>query len=145
MGRKIIQTIGDVRGTTIAILGLTFKPNTDDMREAPSITIIQTLIDAGASVRAHDPEGMDQARQVLPDGVHYANDPYSVCDDADAVVLITEWESLRALDLAEVSRRLKRKIFVDLRNAYRPVEMTAQGFHYVSIGRAVGAQHITQR
>ncbi|MFQ3666650.1 MAG: UDP binding domain-containing protein, partial [Sphingomonadaceae bacterium] len=135
MGRKVIAACGgDVRGKTIAILGLTFKPETDDMRDAPSIAIIQTLQDAGAAVRAYDPEGMEQARHVLSD-VTYAEDAYAALDGADAMVLVTEWDEFRALDLRRVRTLLKEPVVVDLRNVYRPEEMMRHGFGYTGIGR----------
>ncbi|MFN7174820.1 MAG: UDP-glucose dehydrogenase family protein [Thermaurantiacus tibetensis] len=135
MGRKVIQACGgDVRGLTLAILGLTFKPGTDDMREAPSIAIIQALQDAGARIVAHDPAGMEQARHVLAD-VTYAADPYAALDGADAMVLVTEWDQFRALDLARVRRLLRQPVVVDLRNIYRPEEMARHGFRYTGVGR----------
>ncbi len=135
MGRKVIAACGgDVRGRRLAILGLTFKPGTDDMREAPSIAIIQALQDAGATIVAHDPEGMEQAKLVL-DGVTYAEDPYAALEGADAMVLVTEWDQFRALDLARVRRLLKAPVVVDLRNIYRPEEMARHGFAYTGVGR----------
>ncbi len=116
MGRRVIAAVGgSVRGKTIAVLGLTFKPNTDDMRDSPAIAIVQALQDAGASIRAHDPEGMEQARLVLTD-VDYADSPYATLEGADAMVLVTEWDAFRALDLARVKSLLKSPIVVDLRN-----------------------------
>jgi len=136
MARKVIDVLGgNVRGRTIAVLGLTFKPNTDDMRDAPSIAVITALQDAGAKVRAYDPAGMKQAKTVL-DNVEYTSDPYTCAEAADALVILTEWDEFRALDLDRVRARLKRPILVDLRNIYRPDEMTRQDFTYVSIGRA---------
>ena len=135
MGRKIIAAMGgDVRGKTIAILGLTFKPNTDDMRDSPAISIIQTLQDGGANVRAYDPEGMEQARLVL-DNVTYCDSPYGAMEGADAAALVTEWNALRALDLARVKSLLATPIFVDLRNVYRRDEVEAAGLSYTGIGR----------
>ncbi len=135
MGRKVIAACGgNVRGKTIAILGLTFKPNTDDMREAPSIDIVQSLQDAGARCRVFDPEGMPNAREVLSE-VDYAADPYSCLDGADAMVLVTEWDSFRALAVSEIKQRLKAPIVVDLRNVYRIDEMQENGITYVSVGR----------
>lgn len=135
MGRKIIKACGgSVKGLLIAILGLTFKPNTDDMRDAPSIDIIQMLLDEGAKVRAYDPEGMENASEIL-EGVEYAKDAYSCLDGASAMVLVTEWDMFRALDLSEAKRRLKRPVLVDLRNVY-PVDNVIQlGFTYVGVGR----------
>ena len=135
MGRKVIAAVGgSVRGRTIAVLGLTFKPNTDDMRDSPAIAIIQALQDAGAEVRAFDPEGMDQARLVL-NGVAYAADPYAALEGADAMVLVTEWDAFRALDLARVKALLREPVVVDLRNVYRPEEMARHGLRYSGIGR----------
>jgi UDPglucose 6-dehydrogenase len=135
MGRKVIGACGgDVRGRRIAILGLTFKPGTDDMREAPSIAIIQALQDAGAAIVAHDPAGMEQAKLVL-DGVTYAADPYAALEGADAMVLVTEWDQFRALDLARVRQLLRTPVVVDLRNIYRPEEMARHGFAYTGVGR----------
>ncbi len=135
MARKVVAALGgSVRGCTIAVLGLTFKPNTDDMREAPSLSIITALQDGGARVRAYDPEGMEAARGLL-DGVAYAPDPYACAEGADAVVLVTEWEEFRALDLDRVRQGLTRPVLVDLRNVYRPEEMAKAGFAYHSIGR----------
>ncbi len=135
MGRKVIQAIGgDARGKTVAILGLTFKPNTDDMRDSPAIAIIQTLQDAGATVRAHDPEGVDQARKVL-DNVTYCEGPYETMEGADALVIVTEWDAFRALDLQRASKLLKSPVLLDLRNIY-PRELAEDaGFAYHAIGR----------
>ena len=135
MARKVIQACGgSVRGKTIAILGLTFKPNTDDMREAPSLAIIAGLQDGGAHVRAFDPEGMAQARPLLPE-VAYATDPYDCADKADALVIVTEWDAFRALDLDRLRDMMRAPVMVDLRNVYRAQDMKAHGFQYVSIGR----------
>jgi UDPglucose 6-dehydrogenase len=136
MGRKVIAACGgSVRGKTIAVLGLTFKPNTDDMREAPSISIITALQDAGAKVRAYDPEGMKQARAVLDD-VEYADNAYACIDGADALAIVTEWDAFRALDLERVKALLRRPILIDLRNIYRPEDMARHGFTYESVGRS---------
>jgi UDPglucose 6-dehydrogenase len=135
MARKVIDICGgNVRGRTIAILGLTFKPNTDDMRDAPSIAVITALQDAGAKVRAYDPAGMKQAKGLL-DNVEYCSDPYACAEGADALVICTEWDEFRALDVERVRAKLKRPILVDLRNIYRPEEMARQDFTYVSVGR----------
>lgn len=137
MARKVIAACGgSVRGKTIALLGLTFKPNTDDMRDSPSIAIVTALQDAGARIRAYDPEGMDQARLVLND-VDYADDPYSCAEGASALVIVTEWDAFRALDMARIKNILPSRVVVDLRNIYRPEEMTKHGFTYQSIGRPV--------
>ena len=135
MARKVIDICGgNVRGRTIAVLGLTFKPNTDDMRDAPSIAVITALQDAGAKVRAYDPAGMKQAKGLL-DNVEYCSDPYACAEGADARVICTEWDEFRALDVERVRAKLKRPILVDLRNIYRPEEMARQDFTYVSVGR----------
>ena len=135
MGRKIITALGgDVRGLKIALLGLTFKPNTDDMRDAPSIAIVQTLIDAGAIVHAHDPEGMEEAAKILPH-VIMASSAYDAAQDAHAVALITEWDAYRALDLKKLYAAMAGDVLVDLRNIYRTEEAQAAGFNYVSLGR----------
>jgi UDPglucose 6-dehydrogenase len=135
MARKIIAAAGgDVRGKTIALLGLTFKPNTDDMRDAPSIAIVTALQDAGAIVKAYDPEGVEQAKQVLSN-VLYAQNPYEAVEGADVLAIVTEWNAFRALDLDRVKKLLNAPIVVDLRNIYRPEEMQRKGFIYSSIGR----------
>jgi UDPglucose 6-dehydrogenase len=135
MGRKIINALGgDVRGMKVGLLGLTFKPNTDDMRDAPSIAIVQTLLDAGAIIHAHDPEGMEEAAKILP-GVVMETSAYAAAQDADAVALVTEWDAYRALDMAKLRTAMKGNVLVDLRNIYRPAEVEAAGFSYVSIGR----------
>ncbi len=136
MARKVIQAMGgDVRGKRIAILGLAFKPNTDDMRDAPSISIVQGLQEHGASVIAFDPESMKQAELVLS-GVEYAADPYSCIAGADALVIVTEWEQFRALDVRRIKELLNAPLVIDLRNVYAPEEMRRAGLRYVSIGRA---------
>ena len=135
MGRKIITALGgDVRGLKIGLLGLTFKPNTDDMRDAPSIAIVQTLLDAGAIVHAHDPEGMEEAAKILPD-VIMADSAYDAAQGAHAVALITEWDAYRALDLKKLHAAMAGDVLVDLRNIYRPEDTAAAGFNYVSVGR----------
>ena len=135
MGRKIVAAMGgDVRGKTVAVLGLTFKPNTDDMRDSPAIAVIQALQDAGARVKAFDPEGVEQAKLVL-DNVEYCAGPYEAIEGADALAILTEWDAFRALDLNRVKSLLKAPIVVDLRNVYQPNVMHAAGFTYTSIGR----------
>jgi UDPglucose 6-dehydrogenase len=135
MGRKVIQAMGgDARGKTVAVLGLTFKPNTDDMRDSPAIAVIRALQDAGATVRASDPEGVEQAKLVLDD-VAYFTDPYEAIAGADAVAIVTEWNAFRALDLGRVRSLLKAPVFVDLRNIYTPEEVTAAGLAYHGVGR----------
>ena len=135
MGRKVIAAMGgDIRGKAIAVLGLTFKPNTDDMRDSPSISIIQTLQDAGATVTGYDPEGMENARLVI-DNITYADDAYSAARDADALVIVTEWNQFRALDFARLKSVMKAPVLVDLRNIYRHDEVAKHGFAYTSVGR----------
>jgi UDPglucose 6-dehydrogenase len=137
MARKVVAACaGSVRGKTIAVLGLTFKPNTDDMREAPSIAIITALQDGGARIRAYDPEGMEQAKRVL-DGVTYADNPYACAEGAAALVIVTEWDAFRALDLERIKRAMREPVLVDLRNIYRPEEMRRRGFAYVGVGQPV--------
>jgi UDPglucose 6-dehydrogenase len=133
MFRKIAAALGgSLRGKTIAVLGLTFKPNTDDMRDAPSIPLITALLDMGAMVRAYDPIGMEQARQVLA-GIEFCDGPYACAKDADALVIVTEWEQFRALDFERLKAVMKQAVLVDLRNVYHPEEL--QGFAYHGIGR----------
>src|SRR4051794_22996269 len=136
MARKVLQACsGEIRGKRIAVLGLTFKPNTDDMRDAPSLALIAGLRDFGADVCAYDPEGMDNARELI-DGIEYAEDPYACAKSADALVIVTEWDAFRALDLERIKEELKSAIIVDLRNIYEPQDMRRRGFKYWSIGRA---------
>lgn len=136
MGRKVIAAAGgDVRGRTIGVLGLTFKPNTDDMRDSPAISIIQALEDAGATIRAYDPEGIDPARALMPD-VTYVEDAYAAAEGASALVIVTEWDAFRALDFARLKACMDQPVLVDLRNIYRPAEIEKAGFRYMSIGRS---------
>jgi UDPglucose 6-dehydrogenase len=136
MGRKVIRALGeDPRGKTVALLGLTFKPNTDDMRDAPSISIVQALQDTGVIVRAYDPEGTEQARPLMP-GVEFAHSPYDAAEGADAVVLVTEWDVLRALDLKRLAKRMANPVLVDLRNIYRPEDVENAGLSWHGIGRS---------
>ena len=135
MSRKVIAACGgDVRGKTIGILGLTFKPNTDDMREAPSLDIIRGLQDRGARIVAFDPQGMAAARDLV-ENVTFAESAYGVAEGADAVVLVTEWNEFRSLDLERLKSAMASPTFIDLRNVYRPHEMRRHGFTYVSVGR----------
>jgi UDPglucose 6-dehydrogenase len=135
MADKIIAACGGtVAGKTIAILGLTFKPNTDDMRDSPSLAILPRLVVAGATIRAFDPAGIDEARNLMPDLV-YCQDAYEATEGADALVLLTEWNEFRALDLARLGRLLAEPLIIDLRNIYQPAEMAAAGLCYVSVGR----------
>jgi UDPglucose 6-dehydrogenase len=136
MARKVVAACGGaVRGKRIAMLGLAFKPNTDDMREAPSIAIITALVDAGAQIVAYDPESMDAARALMPE-ISYAGDAYSCLEGADALVIVTEWDAFRALDLARVKKSLREPVVVDLRNIYRSEDMRRRGFRYSNVGNA---------
>jgi UDPglucose 6-dehydrogenase len=138
MARKVAAVLGgNLRNRTIGVLGLAFKPNTDDMREAPSIPLITALQDLGATVQAYDPISMDQARLELPD-VTYCDNPYSCAAKADALVIVTEWEQFRALDLNRLKEQMAQPVIVDLRNIYRPEEMAEHGFIYASVGRTGG-------
>jgi UDPglucose 6-dehydrogenase len=134
IARKLTALTGPIRGKTVAVLGLTFKPNTDDMREAPSIALITALSDLGAKVRAYDPAGMEQAKSLLPD-VNYCDSPYSAAEGADALVIVTEWEQFRALDLERLKRIMANPVIVDLKNVYRPDELAKAGFVYKGVGR----------
>ncbi len=136
MARKVINALGgSARGKRIALLGLAFKPNTDDMRDAPSLAIVASLAGDGATVHAHDPESMEQARPLMPEAVFF-DDAYAAIDGADALVIVTEWDAFRALDLDRVKTLLKTPVIVDLRNIYRPDDVRKRGFAYHSIGRA---------
>jgi UDPglucose 6-dehydrogenase len=136
MGRRVVQALGgEARGRTVALLGLTFKPNTDDMRDAPSLSIVQALQDSGATVRGYDPEGTEQARPMMPD-VEFFDSPYRAAAGADAVVLVTEWDVLRALDLRRLARDMAQPVFVDLRSIYPPEEVEEAGLRWFGIGRA---------
>jgi UDPglucose 6-dehydrogenase len=137
MARKVAAALGgngSVRGKTIAVLGITFKPNTDDMREAPSIPLITALQDMGAEIRAFDPVGMPQAKKVMQ-GVTFCNSAYACARGAHALVIVTEWEQFRALDLKELSSLMASSVIVDLRNIYSPDEVRRYGFHYCGVGR----------
>ncbi len=139
---KIRQALGGSEaGKTIAVLGLTFKPDTDDMREAPALAILPPLLDRGAHIRAHDPKGMHEARSLLPATVDYRDDPYTTLDGADALVLLTEWNEYRGLDLKQIRSRMAGTVVVDLRNVYDPATMRAAGFDYYCLGRTETAQH----
>ena len=137
MGRKVLDAIGgqdNARGKKVALLGLTFKPNTDDMRDSPAIAVAQTLSDAGVEVAAYDPEGMEIAKPLMPE-VNMCDDPYEAIENADAVAIVTEWDAFRALDLGRVMDLAKSPVLVDLRNIYQPDYMREQGFAYSSVGR----------
>jgi UDPglucose 6-dehydrogenase len=135
--QKLQKHLGRLRGKTVALLGLSFKPNTDDMRDAPSLVLIAGLRDFGAKVCAYDPEGMSNAREML-DGIDYAEDPYACAKGADALVIVTEWDAFRALDLERIKRAMAALVLIDLRNIYDPNEISRHGFNYVSVGRPSG-------
>ena len=136
MREKIRNALdGDVEDKRIGVLGLTFKPETDDMREAPSLHVLPPLIDEGARIRAHDPQGMEAAAAHLPETVRFCADPYEVAEGADAVVLMTEWNAYRGLDLERIRDSMDGRVFVDLRNVYEPGSMRILGFHYFGVGR----------
>lgn len=135
MGRKIAAACGgDLRDRTVALLGVTFKPNTDDIREAPALAIIQALQDAGAAIRLYDPAGLENARAAL-EGVEFGNSPYEIAEGADVLVIVTEWEEFRALDFRMLRQVMKAPCLVDLRNVYRREDIAKHGFRYFSIGR----------
>ena len=135
MARKVLVALdGSVRGRTIAVLGLTFKPNTDDTRDSPAFPLITALHDLGATVRAYDPAGMEQAKPHLP-SVIYCHSAYDAAEGADAVVIATEWEQFRALDLARLKSVMAQPVIVDLRNIYRADEMKRANFRYLAVGR----------
>ncbi len=137
MVKKIRDALGgNEAGKTIAVLGLTFKPETDDMRDAPAITILPALLEKGAKIRAHDPQGMAEAKHYLPDSLEYVDDAYEACTGADAVILMTEWNQYRALDLEKLRNLMKGAAFIDLRNVYSPEQMTKNGFTYTGVGRS---------
>ena len=136
MVKKIREALGGSEsGKKITVLGLTFKPETDDMRDAPSLAIIPNLIDKGAVIHAHDPEGVEEAKKLLPEKVVYCDDIYAAVKDADLVVLMTEWNEYRGLDLVRIKQLMRGDAFVDLRNVYEPAQMRGIGFRYVCIGR----------
>ncbi len=138
---KMVKKVRDIlggneAGKTIAVLGLTFKPETDDMRDSPSITILPALIEKGAHIRAHDPQGMEEAKNYLPEGITYTENSYDACTGADAVILMTEWNQYRALDLEKLRSLMKGDSFIDLRNVYEPAQVRAKGFTYAGVGRS---------
>jgi UDPglucose 6-dehydrogenase len=136
MAKKVIAACGgSVEGKVIGMLGLAFKPNTDDMRDAPSIAIVQALLESGARIKAFDPESMSQARPIMPK-VEFCEEPYACVQDADALVIVTEWDAFRALNFDRIKTALKAPIIIDLRNIYRPDDLRRRGFTYISIGRA---------
>jgi len=137
MAKKVIAAMGgDVSGKTIGVLGLAFKQNTDDMRDAPSLDIVPALIEAGATIKAFDPEAMEEAKHLLND-ISYADNAYGAVEGADAMVILTEWDQFRALDLERIKSALKGNVVVDLRNIYTPEDMAKRGFAYTSIGRPI--------
>ena len=139
MARKVAHAFGGhLRGKTVGVLGLTFKPNTDDMRESPSIPLITALHDMGAKVRAFDPAGQEQARSLLSN-VTFCDGPYACAENADALVIVTEWEQFRALDFDRLRDLMAAPIVIDLRNIYRPDDVTCHGFIYYSVGRPSGS------
>ena len=136
MIKKIRNALGnDIAGKKISVLGLTFKPETDDMRDAPSLSILPALIEKGAIIHAHDPQGMEEARLHLPSEVHYFDDAYQAMTDSDAVVILTEWNAYRGLDLVQVKQIMKGRQFIDLRNIYDRDQIESRGFVYTAIGR----------
>jgi UDPglucose 6-dehydrogenase len=136
MVTKIVSACGgSLQGKTIAVLGLTFKPNTDDMREAPSLVIVPSLEAQGARVRAYDPHGMAEARKLMP-RLETTTDPYACIEGADAMLILTEWDQFRALDLDRVKEGLRTPVVIDLRNIYRPADLAAKGLSYISVGRS---------
>ncbi|MFC1844398.1 UDP-glucose dehydrogenase family protein [Thermodesulfobacteriota bacterium] len=137
MIKKIRDSLGgNEAGKVIGVLGLTFKPETDDMRDAPSLTILPALLEKGAKVHAHDPKGVTEAFQCLPAEIKYKDDPYEVCEGADALILMTEWNQYRALDFDRIKSLMKEPLFIDLRNVYEPKTLKELGFKYVGVGRS---------
>lgn len=136
MGRKVINAMGGgaLHGKSVAVLGLTFKANTDDMRDSPAIGVVQALQDAGMAVKAYDPEGMEQAKKML-ENVTYCDGPYETMDGADALVIVTEWDGFRALDFGRIKSLMKDLVLVDLRNLYSREDVETYGFKYVAVGR----------
>lgn len=135
MVQKIMKSIGEVEGRTIGILGLSFKPETDDMRESPAIPIVEGLQRAGASIRAYDPEAMNNARPLFS-GITFCHDAYEVAAGCDALVIVTEWNEFRALNLEKLKASMRRPLLIDLRNIYDPSRVAERGFEYVSVGRS---------
>ena len=136
MIRKIRSALGGSEsGKRIAVLGLTFKPETDDMRDAPALAILPALVEKGAAIHAHDPQGIEEAKPLLPGGVEYHEDAYDAIEGADAIVLMTEWNAYRGLDLERVKKLMSGRVFVDLRNVYEPKDMVVAGFEYTGVGR----------
>jgi UDPglucose 6-dehydrogenase len=140
MLEKIGEAIGELKGKTIGLLGLAFKPNTDDIRDSPALAIAEALIKGGATVRTYDPEALEESMKVLPDMVP-CQDAYQTVEGADAVVLVTEWNQFRNLDFEQIRSKVKSPIFIDLRNVYEPQRMADQGFYYVSVGRKAAGKN----
>jgi UDPglucose 6-dehydrogenase len=137
MIKKIRDCLGgNVAGKVIGVLGLTFKPETDDMRDAPSLTILPALLEKGAQIQVHDPQGMKEAARYLPAGIIYKDNPYQACEGADALILMTEWNQYRALDFNRIKSLMKTSTFIDLRNVYEPEGMKEIGFTYTGVGRS---------
>jgi UDPglucose 6-dehydrogenase len=137
MIKKIRDCLGgNIAGKVIGVLGLTFKPETDDMRDAPSLTILPALLEKGAQIQAHDPQGMKEAAHFLPAGIIYKDNPYQACEGADALILMTEWNQYRALDFVRIKSLMKTSLFIDLRNVYEPEGMKELGFTYTGVGRS---------
>jgi UDPglucose 6-dehydrogenase len=134
MVEKIRGAMGDLKGKTVALLGLSFKPNTNDLRESPALTIAERLLQEGATVRAYDPEGLEESSRILPQ-LQPCKDAYDAAQGADALVLLTEWNQFRNLDWNVLKTLLRQPLFVDLRNVYEPERMAALGFRYISVGR----------
>jgi UDPglucose 6-dehydrogenase len=135
MVKKIKDVLGgDLAGKTVGVLGLTFKPETDDLRDSPSLSILPPLHEKGAKIQVHDPQGMEEASKIFPE-FNYVQDSYEAADGADVLVLITEWNQYRALDLDKIKSLMKKPVFVDLRNVYSPAKMKELGFTYVGVGR----------
>ena len=134
MIKKIVEKVGDLKGKTIGILGLSFKPNTDDIRESSSIVIIQGVLAMGARVKAFDPAAMEETKAILPQ-IEFGKDAYEVAQGVDALVLATEWNQFRRLDLQRIKGLLKKPVFIDLRNVYDPDQMKRFGFDYCGVGR----------
>jgi UDPglucose 6-dehydrogenase len=136
MIKKITSAFnGDVSSKKIAVLGLTFKPDTDDMRDSPALAILPVLLEKGAKIVAYDPKGMEEAKELLPEGITYVDDPCHAINEADAVVILTEWNAFRGMDLEKIKQSMKDNKFIDLRNIYEPADMKKKGFDYHCIGR----------
>jgi UDPglucose 6-dehydrogenase len=138
---KVERALGGLAGKTLGVLGLSFKPDTDDVRESPAIAVARGLAGRGAALRAHDPEAMAPARRELADirSIEYCADPYAAAEGVDALVILTEWNQFRALDLGRLRRLMRAPVVIDLRNIYEPAKMSAAGFRYLSVGRAEAA------